>query len=231
MEPSRSAAPPAHPRQPSSSSARDIGLWVEGLKQLVVGESAATVFDVVTAETRPTQGFGKLWQRTYRARLRGVAADAHVQVDADGASLTVTTPAGHPFAGLSTLAVRRDGADLLVEIASLARSREPLTELGIALGVARRREDHFWTRVLHAFAAEFGPGSALDVEKERIVFDPRRQWQHWRSLGHTPSSDRSETRPEHRGAGWRPPAATTSDGAAGTASGRTSRGSAQFGDH
>ncbi|MGI8576142.1 MAG: hypothetical protein ACR2MA_12640 [Egibacteraceae bacterium] len=115
--------------------------------------------------------------------MSGTSEQARAEFDTDGLSLTVTTPGGRSFTGFNTLAVRADGEELVIEITALERSSDPLSELGLALGLMHRLEDRFWARVLRAVAVHFASEPPSAIEMRRVVVDPRRQWRHWRSLG------------------------------------------------
>lgn len=64
------------------------------------------------------------------------------------------------------------------------RASDPLSELGLAVGVLQRVEDRTWRRVLRGLATERGVREPPPVELHRVVVDRRRQWRQWRNLRH-----------------------------------------------
>jgi hypothetical protein len=148
------------------------------------------------------QGFGRLWQTTYRVGLDGTgfspaevvrawrsASGAEARVlYADGESVTSVTPPGHSLAGWVTFAAADDRDGLHARVQVLARATDPLREL--ALPLVRRRQDRSWSVALSALARDLGrPDAHVTVITTRV--DRRRQWSRAANLFRRRGSDRS----------------------------------------
>jgi hypothetical protein len=97
--------------KPPEVSARDAANWAKHISQLSISDAPAEAINLNVTERRvmsPIQGFGKMWQKTYRVSLNGAqespkfvrarvaVARRHQVVPQDGATAlsacTVTTP-------------------------------------------------------------------------------------------------------------------------------------------
>jgi hypothetical protein len=169
----------------------------------------------------PLQGFGKMWQKTYRvaltivkampaevvqvwkerfpefnapqswfhpsfagvapgevllinASLQGMPVYTGVRVIyADDESFTVMTPEGHPESGWNTFSAYEEDGRTVAQIQSLARSNDPVYEIGFRL-VGSTEQERIWTHVLKSLAAHFGVNEPVYLEKTCV--DPKVQW-------------------------------------------------------
>ncbi len=175
----------------------------------------------------PLQGFGQLWQRTYRIRLGGppltpqevvkvwkeklpelmpsnnrfypslsgvkpgeivlINAEMPVLVPggmpvatgvlvlyADDLQFTVMTPEGHPEAGFNTFGAEEEDGIVYAQVQSLARTNDPIYEIGYTLFNFGKDHDAIWCHVLQSLAARFNVEGQVTVEK--VLVDPKRQW-------------------------------------------------------
>jgi hypothetical protein len=224
------------PNEKSENRPRDAAFWAQRIERLDVSdvpEGAANVNVQGRREVGALQGFGKLWQKTYRVRLIGIEATPQEVVQvwkerfpelqppnsrfypsmagvapgevlfisasvggmpvytgvrviyADEESFTVMTPEGHPESGWNTFsAYRDDDGTTVAQIQSLARTNDPIYELGFRL-VASTMQEKIWTHVLKSLAAHFGVHESVTLEKTCI--DPKVQWSEaknvWQNAG------------------------------------------------
>jgi hypothetical protein len=100
---------------------------------------------------------------------------------ADEVSFTFMTPQGHMFAAWITFsAARGEDGDTVVSVQILLRANDPIYEVAMALGGARK-EDRFWEQTLIALARHFGVADAA-VARQRSCVDPHRQWRNARNV-------------------------------------------------
>ena len=145
----------------------------------------------MTAERPSIQGFGRLWQKTYRVRLPSEGAPAVeviaawrrdlppglVVLHADATSVTAMTPAGRPVAAWIALTASEHGGETVAQAQVLMRALGPLHEARLALG-GHRRDDRSWPGALARLAQSFG--QEAEVETDVVCVDRRRQWSRWR---------------------------------------------------
>jgi anti-anti-sigma factor len=92
---------------------------------------------------------------------------------ADDESFTLMTPQGHPLSGCVTFTSYRDNGHTIAEVQGLARSSDPIYELGFRIAGSKTQED-IWKHVLASLATHLG--AETPVEMEKICVDPRLQW-------------------------------------------------------
>jgi hypothetical protein len=101
---------------------------------------------------------------------------------ADAESFTLMTPQGHMFAGWITFSAERSGDSTMVQAQALFRASDPLYEVALMLGGARK-EDRFWIATLTALGHRLGVESpAVTVHASWV--DNRRQWRHAGNVWH-----------------------------------------------
>ncbi|MCC6381420.1 MAG: hypothetical protein IT304_02880 [Dehalococcoidia bacterium] len=88
-------------------------------------------------------------------------------------SFTMVTPRGHMFAGQITFAAQPCTGQVEASVDILARSGDPLYEVGLRLG-GHGREDSFWSANLSRLSARFGERGR--VERTARVVDGHMQW-------------------------------------------------------
>jgi hypothetical protein len=101
---------------------------------------------------------------------------------ADAESFTLMTPQGHMFAGWITFAAEGSDDSTIVQAQALFRANDPIYELGLMLGGARK-EDRFWIATLEALGRRLGVESpAVTVQASWV--DNRRQWRNIGNVWH-----------------------------------------------
>jgi hypothetical protein len=101
---------------------------------------------------------------------------------ADAESFTLMTPQGHMFAGWITFSAERSDDSTSVQAQALFRANDPIYELGLMLGGARK-EDRFWIATLEALGRRLGVESpAVTVQASWV--DTRRQWRNVGNIWH-----------------------------------------------
>jgi len=101
---------------------------------------------------------------------------------ADAESFTLMTPQGHMFAGWITFSAERSDDSTRVQAQALFRANDPLYEVGLLLGGARK-EDRFWIATLEALGRRLGVESpAVTVHANWV--DTRRQWRNAGNIWH-----------------------------------------------
>jgi hypothetical protein len=101
---------------------------------------------------------------------------------ADAESFTLMTPQGHSFAGWITFSAERAGDTTVVQAQALFRTNDPLYEIAMAMGGARK-EDRFWIATLTALGRRLGVESPAVTMHESCV-DTRRQWRNAGNVWH-----------------------------------------------
>lgn len=101
---------------------------------------------------------------------------------ADDVSFTFMTPQGHMFAAWITFAAAQEesGGPTVVSVQILLRANDPIYEVAMTLGGARK-EDKFWEHTLRALAAHLGVEAPV-VSRQRTCVDPHRQWRNARNV-------------------------------------------------
>jgi hypothetical protein len=161
------------------------------------------------SDARPIEGFGRMWQKTYRVRLPGcertpaqvvtewrlccadlspaerartsAATAGLVEVRAEPESLTFTTSPGHAVSRWVTFSAAESAGVVTAQVQELLRARDPLSELGLALG-GHRREERSWQHALAVLAAALGAQEA-EVETHVVCVDRRRRWSRAAAFG------------------------------------------------
>jgi hypothetical protein len=208
----------------------DVDAWASPVDRLAVGAVPFGANSLNVGGRRllgPMQGFGQLWQRTYRVAiglaplspqqviqlwkeklpqlmpsnnrfypsLSGVKPGEVVLINAempvlvpggmplstgvlvmyaDDLQFTVMTPEGHPEAGFNTFSAFEENGTVYAQIQSLARTGDPIYELGYVLLNFARTHDAIWIQVLKNLAAQFGAQAEVSIDK--VLVDPQRQW-------------------------------------------------------
>ncbi len=137
---------------------------------------------------------GELWPPGNHLRLLGVeralipGAVGHIQLKLPGGaplstgvrvlhrsstSLTLVTLAGHMEAGWITFAAYAAGGTTVVRVESLARTGDPLYEVGFKL-FGHGQQEGFWRYTLTALAGNLGVAPRVQVI--RTLVDPTRNW-------------------------------------------------------
>jgi len=175
----------------------------------------------------PLQGFGQLWQRTFRICLGGVPLTPQRVIQvwkeklpelmppnnrfypslsgvkpgevvlinaelpvlvlggmpvstgvlvlyADDLQFTVMTPEGHPEAGFNTFSAFDENGIVFAQIQSLARTNDPIYEIGYSLFNFAKDHEAIWRHVLQSLAGQFGVTDTVTIE--RTLVDSKRQW-------------------------------------------------------
>src|SRR5215210_4546468 len=165
---------------------RDAAYWAQRIERLEVSdvpEGAANVNVQGRREVGALQGFGQLWQKTYRVRLAGVEETPEEVVRAWKEHFPEFQPPNSRFypsmAGvapgevLSFSAFRDDDGVTVAQIQSLARANDPIYEMGFRI-VGSTQQERIWTHVLKSLAAHFGVNEPVTLEKACV--DPKVQW-------------------------------------------------------
>jgi hypothetical protein len=100
---------------------------------------------------------------------------------ADDESFSFMAPLGHPFAGSITFSAHLDGGTTVVQVQEFIRASDPLYELGMAIGLARKQNET-WTKTLENLARHFGASAV--VQSEIVCVDSRWQWRYASNLWH-----------------------------------------------
>src|SRR5438552_2787490 len=210
------------PREPEAQDreqapSRDSAYWAKPIHRLDVAQVPAGAISLNVSGRRvagPVQGFGQMWQKTYRLRLEGCEAspaevvgtwkerlpsyqpkanrffppvagvapgevvliNAVVQgmpaltgvlvVYADDESFTLMTPEGHPESGWVTFSADSDETGCVVaQVQSIARANDPVYEFGFRFMGGAGQQEHIWTQVLVALAADFGLSGQVTLQK------------------------------------------------------------------
>jgi hypothetical protein len=96
---------------------------------------------------------------------------------ADETSFSIVTPEGFPEAGYNTWSAYRDPDGVTVaQVQTFARTADPLYEFCYRFLGVTAHQDHIWSSVLERLADDFGVQAPVSLEK--LVIDPRLQWQH-----------------------------------------------------
>jgi hypothetical protein len=93
---------------------------------------------------------------------------------ADDESFTLMTPEGHPESGWNTFSAYEEEGSTVAQVQSLARSTDPLFELGFRLLGGAKQQEKIWQHVLESLAAYFGVRG--QVQYFKVLIDPRFQW-------------------------------------------------------
>jgi hypothetical protein len=150
-------------------------------------------------DARPIEGFGRMWQKTYRMRLAGCdrtpaevvaewrlrsdelwpvpgtgASAARVVMRAAPESLTFTTARGDAVSRWATFSAAEAQGVTTAMLQELLRARDPLSELALALG-GHRRDERSRQQALVQLAAALGVDGA-QVETHVVCVDRRRRW-------------------------------------------------------
>ncbi len=174
---------------------RDAAYWAKNVSTLRLGEVPPEAINLNVTGKRlvgPIQGFGKLWQKTYRVELTGVDTTPAAVIAtwkqafayADEESFTFMTPQGHIFAGWITFSAADTGPDgvTAAQVQVLLRANDPLYELGMPI-VIMRKEDRFWQQTLANLASHLGVAEPLPTTAV-VCVDRRRQWSHAGNVWH-----------------------------------------------
>jgi hypothetical protein len=102
---------------------------------------------------------------------------------ADDESFTLMTPQGHMFAGWITFSASEDGHDTVAQAQVLMRASDPIFEVGMIFGGAKR-ENRIWAHTLRSLAAHFDVSEA-EVDTAIICVDKKRQWRRWTNVWHS----------------------------------------------
>lgn len=206
--------------------------WAKPVDRIKVGQvpTGATNLNLEGREVMsPLQGFGPLWQKTYRVRLPGanvsprevvrvwkerfpefqpadnrfIPALAGVQpgevlfisatvptvpglkvgipvsagvmvLYADDEMFTVMTPAGFPEAGWNTFSAFEEDGVTVAQVQSMARTNDPIYELGFRFMGGARHQEETWAHVLTSLARHFGVNGT--VQTQVTCLDARLQW-------------------------------------------------------
>src|SRR6266849_5930225 len=141
---SESVVPDVPPAEQIGLSAREAN-WASKVERLQVGPRTGVRGTNVAGRrlTGPIQGFGKMWEKTYRISVpatvtaqqaigSGVKLSTGVFVlYADEESFTFMTPQGHMFAGWITFSAEPDGDATAVQAHVLMRASDPLYEVAM----------------------------------------------------------------------------------------------------
>lgn len=207
------------------AGSRDIPYWARPVAKLKVTDIHGGAINL-NVENRqvvgPLQGFGPLWQKTYRVRLSGVeiapaevvkvwkerfpsfqppenhfypsltgiqpgevvlinarisgfpVATGMLVLYVDDESFTLMTPEGHPESGWNIFSAYEEDGVTVVQVQSLARSTDPIFELGFRFMGGARAQEKIWPYVLRALAAHFGVHG--QVQDYKVLIDPGFQW-------------------------------------------------------
>ncbi len=93
---------------------------------------------------------------------------------ADEVSFTVMTPEGHPESGFNTFSVFEENGLVYGQVESLARTTDPIYEIGYSLFNFSKTHDTIWCGVLTNLAGQFGAPGEVTVNK--VLVDSKRQW-------------------------------------------------------
>ena len=92
---------------------------------------------------------------------------------ADDKSFDLITPQGHPLAGWVSFSSYQDEGITVAQVQGLARSSDPLYELGFRIAGSKKQEN-IWKYVLASLAQHLG--LEPHVEMHKTCIDPRFQW-------------------------------------------------------
>jgi len=92
---------------------------------------------------------------------------------ADDEAFTLMTPQGHPESGWNTFSVTCEDGDVVCQIQSLARTNDPLYELGFRL-LGASIQERIWIHVLEALAASLQ--TPVLIQTSKICIDSHVQW-------------------------------------------------------
>jgi hypothetical protein len=218
---------------PEGEGRSDAANWAQQVSKLELSRVPTGALNL-NVERRlavgPLQGFGQLWQKTYRLRLPGVeltptevmeiwkqnftkflplntrfypvarqispgevilindsmtgmpVSTGVVVLYADEESFTVMTPQGHPESGWNTFSTFLEGDCVICQIQSMARTNDPLYELGFRL-LGSRVQEQIWVYVLEALATHYKV-EGQKVEISKVCIDPHVQWSEARNIWH-----------------------------------------------
>ena len=211
-------------RDEAERGPRDAAFWAKSRNVLRVSGVPAGAVNLNVEGRRVAgalQGFGQLWQKTYRVRLTGADVTPQEVVKlwkrefpsfhppesrfypsldgvtpgevmlinasvrgmpvytgvmvlyADDESFTVMTAEGLPEAGWNTFSAYEEDGNTTVQIQSLARSSDPIYEVGFHL-MGSTEQERIWRHVLTSLAARFGVREPVSLHKECV--DRKLQW-------------------------------------------------------
>ena len=215
-----------NPRGAGERGPRDAAFWAKSRNVLRVSGVPAGAVNLNVEGRRVVgalQGFGQLWQKTYRVRLAGADVTPQEVVElwkrefpsfhppesrfypsldgvapgevmlinasvrgmpvytgvmvlyADDESFTVMTAEGLPEAGWNTFsAYEEDDGTTAIQVQSLARSSDPIYEIGFHL-MGSTEQERIWKHVLTSLAARFGVHEPV-VGLHKEVVDRKLQW-------------------------------------------------------
>jgi hypothetical protein len=97
------ASPPGHAPSPGAAAPRDAKSWAPKIDRLAVGQRAGVRGTNVAGRrlTGPVQGFGKMWQKTYRMEI-GSAIEPAAAIALWRSNFPEFWPKGNRFAGALT---------------------------------------------------------------------------------------------------------------------------------
>ena len=93
---------------------------------------------------------------------------------ADDVSFAVMTPEGHPESGFNIFSAYEENGIVYGQVESLARTTDPIYEVGYTLFNFAKTHDEIWCGVLKNLSAQFGATDEVTVNK--VLVDPKRQW-------------------------------------------------------
>jgi hypothetical protein len=142
----------------------------------------------------PLQGFGQMWQKTYRIRLE----DSNIQPPEvikvwkenfpkfwpkgnNFYAPLIGIAQGHMFAGWITFSSYQEDDCTVAQAQVLIRANDPAYEIGFRLGGAAK-EDRFWEATLTSLAEYFGVKAP--VQTQRACVDPKLQWSQAKNIWH-----------------------------------------------
>ena len=130
---------------------RDRDSWARPVEKLTTTAKGAAV-DTVTGRrvSGPVQGFGRMWQKTFRVRLTGVELDAEATIEHWKAAFPTLWPSGASF--YAPLAGITPGEVALLEVAPVAGSPLKMST-GVMVIYADRESFTFMTPEGHALSA------------------------------------------------------------------------------
>jgi Domain of unknown function (DUF1990) len=114
------------------------------------------------------------------ASMGGMPVSTGVMVlYADDESFTLITPQGHPESGWVTFSVASEDECVVCQIQSIARSNDPLYEIGFRLFGSGTQEG-IWMHVLKELATYFEINGQIKTFKTCV--DPRVQWSEFKNI-------------------------------------------------
>jgi len=93
---------------------------------------------------------------------------------ADDVSFAVMTPEGHPESGFNTFSAFEENGVVYGQVESLARTTDPIYEMGYTLFNFAKTHDEIWCGVLRNLSAQFGASGEVTINK--VLVDSKRQW-------------------------------------------------------